>query len=145
MKNPRYQYTFRYIGTLLYSLFVGFLVSYAIAIMSGALLYSPSHFKGSYFDFPELLNAFVIASGFFLGGILAPWLISLFFGTVDKRIVFASYFFTTFLTIIYVILLATGKDVGGGFGNFWALTFAIVSALSIVPLCILSHLSLIHI
>lgn len=137
MENSKYQQAFRYIGTLLYSVFVGFLVSFLIRMTHGVLLYPSYYFEASGFHIPE----FIALAGFFLGGILAPWLIPLFFGTVDKKIAITSYCFTTILTIVNIILIINSVELEG-FGNSWSLLFYLVFSVSIIPSLILSHLFL---
>lgn len=108
----------QYIAALLSSLFLGFSIGTVSVFIRPQSLDQDYHL-GIFF-----------AVGFFLGGILAPWLISILFGAVNKKVAVTSYCFTAFLTVVFAVL-ARGAEF------FMWLVF-----LSIVPLFILSRIFL---
>lgn len=109
---------FQYIATLLSSLFLGFSVG-TVSIFIRPQSLDQDYHLGIFF-----------AVGFFLGGILAPWLISILFGAVNKKVAITGYCFTAFLTVVFAVL-ARGAEF-----------FVWLVFLSIVPLFILSRIFL---
>lgn len=137
MGNLTYQRAFQYAGVLLYSVFTAFLVSFLMAMVMGVLLYPSISFENLNFHIPE----FIIAAALFLGGMLAPWLVSFWFGTVERRVAITSYCFTALLAIVNVILIINSKEVEG-FGNSWSTLILFAIYFGAIPVFILSHLFL---
>lgn len=137
MGNLKYQRAFQYAGVLLYSVFTGFLVSSLIGMVSGILLYPSISIEDLNFHIPQ----FITAAELFLGGMLAPWLVSLWFGTVERRVALTSYCFTTLLAIVNVILIINSKEVED-FGNSWSALVLFALYFGAIPVFILSHLFL---
>ena len=88
----------RYISTILTSLFLGILIGFLSLEIWHKLLYQYYPLE-SYFGI-----------GFLLGGILAPWLISLWFGTLEKRIVLVNHCLIAFFTSIFLISAKNGES-----------------------------------
>ncbi len=109
---------FQYVAMILSSLFLGFSVG------TISLFIRPQSFDQDYH-----LGIFFTA-GFFLGGILAPWLISILFGAVNKKVAITGYCFTAFLTVVFAVL-ARGAEF-----------FVWFVFLSIVPLFVLLRIFL---
>ncbi len=88
----------RYISTILTSLFLGILIGFLSLGIWHRLLYQ-YYPRESYFGI-----------GFLLGGIVAPWLISIWFGVIEKKVVITSYSFTAFLAFIFILFSRNGEE-----------------------------------
>lgn len=109
---------FQYVAALLSSLFLGFSVG-TISLFIRPQILDQDYHLGIFF-----------AAGFFLGGITAPWLISILFGVVNKKVAVTGYCFTAFLTVVFAVL-ARGAEF-----------FVWFVFLSIVPLFVLLRIFL---
>ena len=112
MRNLKFQY----IAVFLSSLFLGFLVG-----VTSIFVIRPDQ---------DYQLGLLFSSGFFLGSILTPRLISALFGATDRSVAKASYCLTAFLTTLFVVL-AEGAEF-----------FVWFVFLSLVPLFILSRIFL---
>ncbi len=90
--------TLRYISTILTSLFLGILFGFLSLEIWHKLLYQ-------YYPLESYFGV-----GFFLGGILAPWLISVWFGTLEKKIVLTSHGITVFFASIFIVSAKNGES-----------------------------------
>lgn len=88
----------RYISTILTSLFLGILVGFLSLEMWHRLLYQ-------YYPLESYFGV-----GFLVGGIVAPWLISVWFGALEKKITITSYCLTAFLASIFIIFSKNGEE-----------------------------------